>query len=249
MKPSELLFELSHPTRLEIFRLLENPMRMTKVAEQVKANAPEVSRHLDRLRAAGLVERVPDGSYRVSLVGRLVLGLLPSLEFLADHWDYFHEHDLSRLPPTFLARLGDLKHCTRSEGLYCNLEAGSEVLESAETRFTAVADELPPDSFHVVSELRRRVPRGLTLRVIVEEGVEPPKGLELGELAYFRVVPKLPAVLCVSDTGACLGFPEKKGRMDPMVGFSSRDEHFVRWCADLAEFLWNRGAYVKVSKA
>ncbi len=70
MEISELLFELSHPTRLEILRLItETPMRLTKIADRVSANNPETSRHLDRLRAAGLVEREPESAYLASPLG------------------------------------------------------------------------------------------------------------------------------------------------------------------------------------
>ncbi len=118
MEISELLFELSHPTRLEILRLItETHRRLTKIADRVSANNPETSRHLERLRAAGLAEREPESAYLASPLGHFVLSSLSGLDFLARHSDYFRDPDLSLLPGPFVGRLGELKACERAEGI------------------------------------------------------------------------------------------------------------------------------------
>ncbi len=246
MEISELLFELSHPTRLEILRLItETPMRLTKIADRVSANNPEVSRHLERLRAAGLVEREPESAYLASPLGHFVLSSLSGLDFLARHSDYFRDHDLSLLPDPFVGRLGELNACERAEGTYVGIERGMEIYRQSEERFSSFAPEFLPDSVEVVPDVREKLSQGVTFRTIVEPTFRLPPSLELTPHYRFRVVPKLPLGLGVSEKEAMIVFPDLMGRMDLTVTFSSHDERFLRWCEDLVEWLWSRGEGLK----
>ncbi len=246
METSELLFELSHPTRLEILRLVtETPMRLTKIADRVSANNPEVSRHLERLRAAGLVEREPKGPYLASPLGNFILSSLPGLDFLARHSDYFRDHDLSLLPEPFVGRLGELNACERAEGTYVGIERGLEIYGRSEEWFSSLASEYLPDSVEVVPDVREKLSQGVTFRTIVEPTFRMPPSLEPTPQNRFRVVPKLPLGLGVSEKEAMIVFPDLKGRIDVSVAFSSDDERFLRWCEDLVEWLWNRGEGLK----
>ncbi len=246
MEISELLFELSHPTRLEILRLItETPMRLTKIADRVGANNPEVSRHLDRLRAAGLVEREPEGTYLVSPLGLYVLSSLPGLDFLARNSDYFRDHDLSLLPDPFVGRLGELNACERAEGTYVGIEKGIEIYGQSEDWFSTLTPEYLPDSVEVVPDVREKLSQGVTFRTIVGPTFRLPPSLEPTPENRFRVVPKLPLGLGVSEKEAMIVFPDLKGRIDLSVAFSSDDERFLRWCEDLVEWLWSRGEGLK----
>jgi len=76
---------VSHPTRLVICRdILRRPGSITELAQRLNMSVPQVSRHLRRLREAGLVTRHRDGAvvqYQldVNAVRRLGLDLLNSL--------------------------------------------------------------------------------------------------------------------------------------------------------------------------
>ncbi len=246
METSVLLFELSHPTRLEILRLITaTPMRLTKIADRVSANNPEVSRHLERLRAAGLVEREPKGAYLASPLGHFILSSLPGLDFLARHSDYFRDHDLSLLPEPFVGRLGELNACERAEGTYVGLERGLEIYGRSEEWFSSLAPEYLPDSVEVVPDVREKLSQGVTFRTIVEPTFRIPPSLEPTPQNRFRVVPKLPLGLGVSEKEAMIVFPDLKGRIDLSVAFSSDDERFLRWCEDLVGWLWSRGEGLK----
>jgi hypothetical protein len=69
---------LADPTRLRIAgRLADGPMTETELASYLRSTRPAVRRHLERLAAVGLVERVAeveDGRYRLRLEGFHDLG-------------------------------------------------------------------------------------------------------------------------------------------------------------------------------
>jgi predicted transcriptional regulator len=240
METHELLFELSHPIRYDIMRLLsENPLRLTKIGEQVDANNPEVSRHLDRLKNAELVAKNPDGSYAATPFGRLIFAMLPGLSFIADHSGYFLDHDLSKLPVEFLARLGELTDCSYGEGTITNMGISNQIVMEAGDYVHFVTREVPRDTsnYHALGN------KGIEIRLIRED--DGCIGCERDDCAACydrqRLVPELPAIMVLTERQAGLMFPNLKGQFDFAAGFSSSDPAFLRWCGDLFDHLWDTG--------
>jgi ArsR family transcriptional regulator len=59
---AEILRTLAHPRRIEILHALAaGPMEVGRIARQIGASQPNVSRHLAVLRSAGLVDAERDG--------------------------------------------------------------------------------------------------------------------------------------------------------------------------------------------
>jgi len=242
MQTQQLLFELSHPVRFAIMQTIaEKPQRMTKIGEQVDANNPEVSRHLDRLRKSRLVGKDPDGFYSTTSFGRIIMSMLPGISFAAGYPDYFLEHDLSLLPPEFMARLGELSSCEYSEGTLKNLGISKKLASEAEEYAYLVAREIPdePGNFH------SKCQEGMRMRAVVHEDSVFPETrpdcptVEGGN--RLRVVPELPVIMVLTEKSAALMFPTHKGTFDFTAGFSSTDESFRKWCGDLFEYLWEKG--------
>ncbi|PWU78826.1 MAG: hypothetical protein DLM72_20575 [Candidatus Nitrosopolaris wilkensis] len=100
----KLLFDISSNDRLTLLFAIrrEENLRLTKLAEKLKATIQETSRHLGRLTEAKLIEKNPDGSYTLTSYGRLVLLLLSSYDCLSKSRDYFLSHDISFLPQEFI---------------------------------------------------------------------------------------------------------------------------------------------------
>lgn len=240
MPTAELLFELSHPTRLAILRTVDaHPERLTKIAEGVDARHPETSRHLDRLSAAGLVERTPEGAYQATPLGHLLLGSLSALEFIVDHEAYFRDHDLSGLPPAFVARLGDLRECDVPGGTFTHFAQDEKIFEGAAQQLEILTTELPGDAMEAIEA---KVSQGVAVHVIVDEAYAGPE--VTGSIRHlFRRVPKIPVAAVVSEEAACLSFPALNGQMDYASFFASIDPRFLRWCVDFSRWLWEQGAY------
>lgn len=249
MQTHELLFELSHPVRFEITKLLsERPLRLTKIGEHVNANNPEVSRHLDRLKNADLVAKNADGYYSTTMFGRIIFGLLPAISFVAAHPDFFTEHDLSILPPEFMCRLGQLEPCEVVEGFTINFYRLDKMSMKAQERIYTVSKESVTEmSEESMEEFNKVLGKDFFLRFMfpmsqledenlmnfVDKSTNPER--------YFRVVPEAPLFCTICDDEAMIAFLGQNGKTDFSVSFYSKDPGVIKWCEDLLNYLWEIG--------
>jgi len=242
MKTHDLLFELSHPIRYEIMQLLvDQPMRLTKIGEQVDANNPEVSRHLDRLKNANLVEKAPEGRYHLSAIGNLVMAMLPGLSFVADHVDLLEKYDMSGLPPSFITRLGDLTDCQLVEGFMGVTKSIIGIYEAMDQHYRISTHVIRVET---IPMFRNKITDGFDIRFIIDESLQlSPDSLEQisSYRKNWRVIPKIPALFAFSEKSAFVMFPNTMGTYDFSFGFYSDDAVFRKWCEDLFEYLWEKG--------
>jgi len=95
----KLLFELASESRLSILHELQKEnLKMHEIARRLDITATEAFRQLERLSAASLVQRQPDGTFAIAEFGKLVLQLSSSTDFAARHKDYFSSHNVTSLP-------------------------------------------------------------------------------------------------------------------------------------------------------
>ena len=242
METNELLFELSHSVRYEIMRTLaKEPLKLTKLGELVGANNPEVSRHLDRLREAKLVSKNPEGRYGISSTGRLIMAMLPGFSFVADNADWLEKHDVSRLPSSFITRLGDLSECKRVEG-FMNVTAAIIGIYEAMARHYRICTHVI--RAETVPMFRDKIAEGFDIRFIIDESLQLPAEVQEQISSYsehWRVVPKIPALFAFSEKSAFVEFPNSVGSYDFSSGFYSDNDVFRQWCEDLFEYLWSQG--------
>lgn len=103
-----MFFEPASESRLSILRELQaGSLKMQEIARRLDVTATEAFRQLERLSAALLVQRQPEGSYAITLYGKLLLQLSSSFEFVFRHKEYFLSHDIWKLPPQFVNRIGE----------------------------------------------------------------------------------------------------------------------------------------------
>ena len=250
METSELLFELSHSVRYGIIKALaEEPLKLTKLGELVGANNPEVSRHLDRLKKARLVEKDPDGLYFITSFGNMIMSILPYLSFVTSHPEFFLEHDLSQLPPEFMCRLGELESCEVIEGMIVNVYRLDEISKDSRSRIFTVSNEFVSEiKEEHFAEMDKALAGGLDFKYILQESQLEDKNLmkmaghfDSTQDKHFRVVPKVPLFCSICDNEMMIAFLDKKGKVDFSVSFCSSDPEVVRWCEDLLNYLWDRG--------
>ncbi len=242
----KLLFELSHPVRFKILHVLaDEPRRLTDIAHDVDAHSPEVSRHLDRLRAAGILEKHVDGTYGPTPMGVLILNCLSSIKFLSERAEYFQAHDLSLLPAPFVSRLGELRESELGEGSFSNLNRAREVIYRAETFLIGMTHENMPEVEEIVVD---KVAKGLKYRVVGDEHCEreviemnpDPRTRDIVS-ECLRIVPMVPAAGIVNEKEAVVTFPSRDGKLDYSMGFYSTAEPFRHWFIDLTNHMWAQG--------
>jgi len=237
----ELLFNLASTDRLVLLSEIATRKRRTSdLSKSIGASIPECSRHLGRLAEAGLVKKNPDGLYEATHVGRTILRLLPSMEFVLGNKEYFRSHDLSFLPRGFMERIGELSAGQRVNHFRSVLEHIKTVVSQGREFVWLVSDTLFPQwpgigsSFHsgevpvkliseqyidhkVVSEYRSRLPRS-----------------EIAAMKEVRIA------MAINEGLAGVCFPSVEGGIDFSAGFAGTDPLFRTWCTDLFEYYWSK---------
>jgi predicted transcriptional regulator len=239
----ELLRELSHPARLDIVRGVAVQAKPVEVlADQVNASVQETTMNLDRLGKFGLVEKNQDGLYRTAPMGQVVLWLLPAVDFLATHSDFFRDQELSLLPPRFVSRLGDLSGGERMDGAVSNIQNAERIFERAEERIWVVANEVMLDAVPVV---REKIAKGADFRFIIDQSFKAPPAFEPTRPELWRQISKVPASVVITEKEGMVFFLDRELMVDYSVAFTSDESHFMMWCEDLIETLWREGVPLK----
>lgn len=235
----KLLRELSHPKRLEIIRIIAvKPKAVEGIAEQVDASVQETTVHLDRLRNAGLVDKEPGGAFRTAPMGHLTLSLLPGLDFVATHSDYFRDQELSLLPAPLIARLGNLKDSQRRDGTVSNIQLAERIFSRSEKRMWVIANEVMLDAVPVV---REKVAEGADFKFVIDQTFKAPPSFEPSIPELWRQVPRIPATTVVTEKEGMVCFLDRELMVDYTVAFTSDKSPFLKWCEDLVDSLWKEG--------
>ncbi len=250
----DLLFELSNEDRLGIiYRLEEEAMNITGLARALGITTQEASRHSSRLVDMGLTMKDPDGLHRLTPYGRLVLRLLPGLEFVSRTREYFTAHTLSGLPFQMLCRMGELAACSYVDDVMVAIYNIEKVIREAEENLWNLGSHYPAS---VIPLLQEALERGVSARSIDHKHKLPhPQMIDVfTEDDWVRVVRRarsegrsvdrlledIPVSLWMSEREVgILSFCKEDGDFD-FLGFSSGDEGARRWCRDLFEFFWER---------
>jgi len=252
----DLFFELSNESRLDIIRLIEeNPRKLSQIAKELDLPVQEISRQLARLMKVKLVTKTPEGGYRVTPQGRNLLRLLPGFEFLSKNNEYFEKNTLKKLPPSFMNRIGELLECTPVNEIMNTFVSVERLMQESKEFFWYITDQnlVSANAYEMGVEALNR---GVILRCIEPVGYRPPAELihkvpeevhqgidehrKKGSIVD-RSLPEIPVFLYMNEKEVgVLGFPSHDGSFD-YLGFTSKDESFIKWCMDLHEYYWNLG--------
>jgi predicted transcriptional regulator len=240
---SELLFSLASADRLTLLSEVNTrKQRLTTLAKTINASTQECSRHLARLSDAGFIKKDPDGLYETTALGKTILTLFPTIEFLLKHKDnYFLSHDLSFLPRSFIERIGEL-----SEGEYVNhvsqvLKHIKTVISEAREYVWLISDQPIVTGMSVGKSFQSRT---LTVRLIAEQITDRKEFVDaksiLPEKFEVAMLQDVQIALAINETTAGVCFPGLDGEIDFGKGFSGKDPQFRAWCCDLFEHYWAR---------
>jgi predicted transcriptional regulator len=237
----KLFFELASESRLSILRELQSEnLKMQEIARRLEVTATEAFRQLERLSAALLVHRQPDGTFAIAEYGKLVLQLASSLDFVSKHRDYFSTHDVMRLPFQFVNRLGELSQAKLVMDTVENLNNGERAFMDAEQYGWGIAEGTIP--INMIPIMNERILKGLKLKMLIPENLLS-ASVSLTATAKnmeARGLPDLPAIVVLTEKEGGICFRQVGGRVD-YAGFFGKDPIFHNWVRDLFLYYWDKG--------
>jgi predicted transcriptional regulator len=235
---AKLFFELASESRLSILQELKGEnLKMQEIARRLDVTATEAFRQLERLGAALLVERQPDGSYAITLYGKLVLQASSTLEFLFKYRDFFSTHALSPPPNQFINHLGELSKATLITDTVESLNKAQRMFIEAKQYGWGLAEGVVPEL--MVPLMVQRLMQGLKFKFVIPNSRLPPNPSEINNME-IRGLPEIPLVIALTEKEAAVCFRSSEGRMD-YTGFYGNDPAFLKWAKDLFLHFWEKG--------
>ena len=239
MKPSSLLFELSHPWRLKVLLLIaEEGQRHSYIAKKLEISPQETTRHLSRLQDAKLIEKDVQGFFRLTNYGKAVLTLLPSFEFLAEIGEDLMTHTLD-IPKEFVKRIGELKSFERIEGVMAIFRRIELSLADAEKYMWYLSPEILMSAMPIIS---KKLEKGVEFRLILPKNARYTPGFELRQYEQVRFLDEIKISIGMTEKSAGFCLPARDGKIDFSTSFSisSQGREFHKWCEDLFLYYWEK---------
>lgn len=253
---AELYSLLASEDRLILLtEISRKPLKMTQLAPKISATAQETSRHLARLKDANLIDKDPDGNYRLTAFAKLVMHYLPAFTFLLKNKQYFLNHDITFLPEQFLTRLGDFLYSQYGDKVSNIFTHGRDVIFEAENYVWLMADQ---NILTTYQDYHKIVNKELSLRMMLPpnrmryEDFEPIKTasdlkLEIREIKE-QEQGNVPVSIAMNEKIAGVCFPDLKGQIDFNSGFrGTSNTEFHGWCRDLFEYYWSKSKPTSIS--
>jgi len=187
--------------------------RLTDLSVVIKATTQECSRHIGRLVDSGFIRKDSSGFYETTYLGRALLQLLPSYEFVLTHKRFFLNHDLSFLPKGYLSRVGELLAGEYVGHFSQVLELIKKVISTGREHVWLLADQplvvgpsIGPTFFS------RDIPVRLIGQDIDRKVVaETKSSLPHSEVA---LLPRVSVALAINESLAGVCFPDSEGKID-----------------------------------
>lgn len=236
---NRLFFELASESRLGILQELQkNEFRMQEIARRLRLTDTEVCRQLQRLSDARLIQKQPDGHYRLTTYARLILDASLQMGFINRNMEYFLDHDAYQLPSEFCARFGELSSATLIRSTVETLNWVCQMFKNAEKKIDAVVVGLET----MLDMELQRLNEGLKVRWIVYESYLPKAKLKLQSLERLpemRSTLNIHGHVGVTDKAAVLTIKRNDGTWsyDAFVG---EDPSFHKFAQDLFNYEWEK---------
>ena len=223
--------------------------RSSQLTAKLSATRQETSKHLMRLRNAKLIEKDSDGFFGLTAFGKIVLNLLPSINFLMQNREYFLSHDISSLPQQFIERLGELQEGEYAEKVGSILAHIQQVVQDAEQYIWLMSDHPLGGEGHV-TESGKLESSTVTWRIIIPADssnidrtrLRASVGTHKGRIEYHLIEDPndIKAGIALNEKIAGLTFSDITGKLDFNSGFRSNNPIFRQWCQDLFEYHWSK---------
>ena len=250
----DLMFEVSNEERVRLLEaILVEKTSFSGLARRLDITTQEVSRHFNRLMEAGLTTRDKEGYPALTPFGRLILKQLEAVQFTNFHKDYFVSHITDRLPPSLIARFGELGGMSHQEDVMRVIHDVIRIIDEAEEYILDINLPYIASAFpHIRGAYERNIKgkflHGKDLVIpnemqrvrgesFTDEFLETLRKKEVYEEKYLDV----DIVLYMNEKEvAILSFPTGHGDYD-FTGFTSTDKIAHKWCKDLFYHYWEKG--------
>ena len=239
MESHGLLFELSHPERLHILNLLKKePMRLSQISKKLKITTAEVSRHLDRLSKAKLIDRDSESSFYITPFSSIILAEVARFDFMTGNIDFFLNHDMSLIPE----HLHWLDSMATGEFTQGTLETSSlikDISVNAEDYIYVISAEVMRGMVDIDC---RRYDEGVIFRKIYPEDAEISEEYRtrLGENFEIRTLENVPLGLKMSEKMGGVALRDTAGKVDYSMGLVGEHESFRRWVRAIFDHYWSQ---------
>jgi len=239
-RASELFFLLASNDRRRILSELQNEnLKLNETARRLDITPTEAVRQLQRLTEAGLLEKTPEGKYRLTSYARLVLDTSAPLDFIAKFREYFLTHDASSLPHEHLARLGELSDVKLMATTTETFNNTTKMIKNARERIDATVEV----GFEVhLQMMMQRLQEGVKVRWLMQESfLSKAKSMLRSEkqIPEMRTIPRLSGHVYVTDKAAAITLRRNDGTMSLSSLFSD-DPSFLKWSGDLFTYEWQK---------
>lgn len=238
MESHGLMFELSHPERLHILHLLEKkPMRLSQISNKLKITTAEVSRHLDRLSKAKLIDRDSESSFYITHFSSIILAEIARFDFLTDNTDFFLNHDLSPIP----GHLHWLESMATGEFTKGTLETTSlikDISVNAEDYIFVISAEVMRGMVDIDCE---RHDEGVIFKKIYPENADIPEEYttRLGESFEIRTLENVPLGLKIGKRMGGVALRDNGGKVDYSMALVGERESFRLWVRAIFDHYWD----------
>ena len=236
----KLFYELANDSRLGILRELQSKeLRILEIAKKLNLTDTEATRQLQRLSDGLLVQKQPDGHYKITPYANLVLHISSPLTFVYRFREYFLNHDASPIPGEFLIRLEELSGSELSPKILDTMNKMAIVLRNAKEIIYCTI-EVGGD-LHIQIMLQRFA-EGVKVRWLIQESfIDKARELLLSatKLPEIRVTPRILLHLYMTEKEAAVCLRNNNGVFDYST-FFSEDPAFAKWASDLFNHEWQR---------
>ena len=235
-----LFFELASESRFSILQEISNHEgKMREIARKLKLTTTETFRQLQRLNDALLVQRRPEGTYKITEYGLMALQFSGSLGFIHKYRQYFTTHSVLKLPYQFIYRIGELSKADFKTDVMENVNAAESRTREAEKYLWGGGAEQP---LNIRPAIKEGVSRGVRYKFLFPRKYIPTELAIPGfvQASEWRSLDDLPFNVVMSEKEAGISFRFTDGRVD-YISFVGRDPVFLRWVKDLFLYYWDKG--------
>ena len=247
-KSAHAFLEFASEQRLAILdNLRENESKLSALAKLLGSTPPEVFRNLERLEKSSLIEKKKNGNYELATYGKALFAVLPSLEFISTHEDYFQEHSFGDMPHKFVQRIGALIDAELVEGFTSVEETWREIFSNAEKYVYGLLVEEP---IGLIEPIINKAKKGIEVQSIFSNNAIVPKTRNkiLSKLGAEKLIKdgiiqrkikndiKVAVVLNEKEGG--IMFSTIKGEPDISKMFYGKSDLIHEWCLDYFRYSW-----------
>ena len=253
-------FEIGSEQRLSIIlHLNEKEWSVSPLSKELGATITEVHRNFVRLQKAGLILKNVDGTYHLTLFGKLICSQVPAIAFVSENKKYFENHDFGDLPVKFLHRIGELYEQKHIKGFVRVLEKWKEVHNNATKYIYNILTEVPY-SKDIIDIVEEKLNNKIKIHsIFAENAIVPEERKTIFKIKNFnkfikeemlvrKMIKKVSVVLLLNEKESCIIFPNQSGEPDMSEMFYSSDPQFHEWCLDYFDHFWKNSTSFQESK-